>query len=211
MNNTDLIQNVHDNYALPQDVIAQAISSLDEAITNLSKYTNVVFEDDLKKKKGITIRNEQTVRNALKFAKEYPQFVSPSIDVELWEEDLKNINDAEPLLIKAKILIDLVIKYQRISGVEALRYFNFYYRTMRTLSNEGVEEAKVIYDTLSKIYSYRFGPRAKENYSVQQIESTMEEAHRVLSANRAAINNVIADEQKLKQLLDKDLDIDEKA
>jgi len=191
--------------------IAQISNCLDNSIATLEKYTNSVNDADVYKKRGITIRNEQIVRDAIQFAKEYPQLTSPAINIPEWEQDLRDIDIVQPLVAKSQLLNDLAVKYQRINGVEALRYFGFYYKCMRTLSEEGVGEATVIYGVLSQFYSYLFGPREKKECPVALLESAMQEAQRVLSANKGTINNVVSDESKLKRLLSDDLATDKDA
>lgn len=201
----ELPQNVVD---IPQEIINQAVDCLDKSIANFENYTNAVFDNDIKNKKGITIRSEQIIIKAIDFATQYPQLMSPMIDVNRWKIDLAEFEKVEPVAEKAEMLHDLAVKYQRIRGIDALKYFSFYYKCMRTLSEEGVEEAKIIYGVLSQFYGYLFGPKSKQECPVAILEATMEEAQRVLENNKHHINRVVSDESKLKRLISDDLAAD---
>ena len=176
--------------------IQQMITSLDTIINQIDAKTPTT-NTDIFGKRSITPRNLAIVESAELLAEQYPNTRSKAIDITEWSRSLDRANELETVIQRADLLRRTAIRYERSYGIEAIKYFNYYYRCIRTLRAEGILEAESIFSTIREMYSNLFGKRGP-NCPCKVVDAALEYAHEVIVENKDKLLKLAKDQKLLE-------------
>ena len=143
------MNNIH-NQSIPQEVLDQAISRINEAAAILKPYTLSLTPDERKNILKMGDKSSAFVEKALEYTKTNPEFIPAfmtSADLEIDLADSKNL--VGPVSLVTQLLYSLD-DTMMVAGSEAYYAALYYYKSVQQAATMNIPGAKAIYEELKK-------------------------------------------------------------
>ncbi len=143
------MNNIH-LQSIPEEVLAQIKTKLEEAIALVKPYAITLTPDDRKNMLKMGDKSSSFVEKALEYTKTNPEFVPPYVSIPDFETDYadsKNLIGSLSLVTQLNNAID---DTQLAAGSEAYHAALYYYSSVQQSASVNVPGAKAIYEELKK-------------------------------------------------------------
>lgn len=138
------------NFSIPDEVIAQALAQLNDAVKVLQPYLIALSPEERRAIPKMSDKTSPFVEKCLDYSEAAPQFAPPYMDKQALAGDLKVNNQLTPLFRIVKGLFDGLDDTIMESGAEGYVMALGYYNSVKQATKMDVPGAKAIYDDLSK-------------------------------------------------------------
>ena len=203
------LPNPNDPGTMPEETADQIANCIENATEQVRRYTPNVPQSEVRRRTGITIRNQPFILDAIEYAQEFPNTVPPQLNILDWLSDLARYNIFILLFRLAEILTGALRWAFRIFAVAAFNKFGMYYRYVRTASTNGDREAQVIFERLQPYFERLPNFERAEHLTQDQnadLELDLDIVRDLLKSNNSRIKSLIKKEKSIKRELNKDLE-----
>jgi hypothetical protein len=134
--------------AIPQDVLAQAQTKINEAAALLAPYIVALTPAERHELPKMGEKTIGFVEKAYEFAKQNPNLVPPYLDMDAFGMDFRDAHGLWALVNSIRQLNENAEDTEMLAGSEAYQAALVFYKSVKMAAAQGVPGAKAVYEEL---------------------------------------------------------------